>query len=214
METPSAASSTDEAVGRGRVPAEIGLAVLAAVLVGLGVVGAVQSDAIQVSVRVQQAVAGSLAVAASLGAAGAARRSQRLTGWLLGLGLVLALVFSTLDEAPPVAAPPLLVALVLVLKPMMARGEESGAAASTGRVAVSVVSMALMLPIGLFYLAAGLIVPAYAASVAHVLYLVLLAWTTWHALRPSFWAAAGPVLAVMLWIGGAWAADYFFDWTA
>lgn len=214
MDTPATLSSTDAGVGRGRVAAQAGLAVLGAALLGVGIVSTAQNDAILVSVRVQQTVVGCVAVAAALAAAGVARHSQRWTAWLLGLGLLLALLFSWFDESPPVAAVPLLVALVLVLKPIIAREGEPGVDFSTSHVVVSVVSVTLMLPIGLFYLAVGLVVPASAAAVANIVYLMLLGWTIWQARRRSFWAAAGPVIAVTFWFGGLLATEYLFGWTA
>ncbi len=193
MKTPATLGSTDQGVGRGRAAAQAGLAGLGAALLGVGIISTAQNDAILVSVRVQQTVVGCVAVAAVLAAAGVVRRSQRWTAWLLGLGLLLALLFSWLDESPPVAAVPMLVALALVLMPIIAREAEPGVDYATEHRVVSVVSMTLMLPIGLYYLMVGLLVPASAAAVAIILYLMLLGWTIWQARRNSFWSAAGPV---------------------
>lgn len=214
MNEPAALNLPHAAVGRGRAAAEALLALLGAALLALGIADMVQNDALLVSARVEQAVVGGVAVAAALATAAVARLSERWTAWLLGLGLLLSLGYSWLDEAPPVAALPLLVALVLVLRPISAREAEPGVDYSTSHTAVSIVSVVLMVPIGLFYAALALLVPGWAIAVGQSLYVVLLVATLWLAVRRSYWAAAGPVLAVTIWFVGLWAGETLLGWTA
>lgn len=201
-------------VRRGRAAAEAALAALAAALLVLGVVEVLLDDALRASARVGQAVVGGVAAACALAAALVTRRSERWTASLLGMGLLLALVHSWLDESPPLAALPLLIALILLLRPVLAREQEPGVDYSTSRKVVGVASVVLMLPLGLLYAGLGLLAPAAAATLGHLVFLVLLGWTVWQALRRSYWASAGPVLAGAVWFVGLWAGGNYLGWTA
>ncbi len=191
------------------------LALVAAGLLAARVVSASQRDTFTTGAQMQLLVAAVLACVLSLGAFLTAARSPRWTAWFLGAALLLELVLGLMGARIPLAvAPVLLCALVLVLGPILRRESEPGVDYTRARTVVAVVSVVLMAPIGLFYAGTGLLVPEYIVPVAVLIYLLLLAGTVWLAVRRHWWAAAGPVLAVIIWFGGLWAGEVYFGWTA
>lgn len=198
-----------------RATAVVALSLLAAALLALRAASESQRDTILASVRVQYVVIAVVAAVLAAAAAWAASRSESLTAKLLGGALFLELLLSWLEvRVPLVVALPLLVALAVVLVPMLRREGEPGVDYSQGRTTVAVTSVALMVPIGLFYFSVGMLVPEYAVPVAWLIWIVLFLGTLWLAVRRSWWAAAGPTLAVMIWVGGLLAGEVFLGWTA
>lgn len=199
-----------------RAAAESVLAVLAAALLVVAAVVEAQRETIRVDIRVWELVLAGVGAALAIGAAAAARHSARLTGWLLGGALHLALIFSVMANFVRSfgIVVLLLAALSLVLAPILRREGEPGVDYSRGHTAVGVVAVTLMLLIGPFYFGIGLLAPEELVPVAMVAYLLMLVGTAWLAIRQSWWAAAGPVLAVSLWYGVLSVGEYFFGWTA
>lgn len=205
---------TDATADRARIAVEAGLAVLGAVLIGLGIASVVPNDAIRMSYRVWQAAAGSLAIACTLAAVVLASRSERWTARLLGLGLLAALVYSWVDGGPPLAALPILLAFLISLRPILARQAEPGVDFTRSRTVVAFGSLVLMVPIWMFYAGLGLLAPGWAVVVGQALFLVIAVGTVWLAARRTYLTVAGPAVAVACWFGGLWAGEYFLGWTA
>lgn len=198
-----------------RVAAEVGLALLATLLLVLRVVSLAQRDTILVNVRIQLGVLAVIAVVLAAGAAVAAPRSERWTAWFLGGALLLELLLGLLGvRVPLIVAPPLLAALALVLVPILRREGQPGVDYSRGHTVVAVVSVTLMVPIGFFTLLLAALVPAYAVLVGLSVFGGLAVLTHVLADRRTWWVAAGPVLAITFLIGGLWVGDYFLGWTA
>ncbi len=215
MGTTTSRTALDTGTPGRRVAAVRGLALLAAVMLLLRLGSAARRDTLLDSVRVEL---GTLAAVGALLAAAAvvtAARSERWTAWLLGGALLLELLLSWMEALVPlVVVPPLVAALVLVLGPVLRREHEPGVDYSRARGVVAVVSVALMAPIALFYTVLGLLVPEWAVPLGWAIYLGLLLVTIRLALRRSWWAAAGPVLALTTWFVGLTVGEQVLGWTA
>jgi hypothetical protein len=84
---------------------------------------------------------------------------------------------------------------------------------ATVRNVLTVVALVLMVPVGLAYLATGLVASGADLLGAYALFAVLLAATVWLAVRRSWWVVAMPFVsagffALMLRLGGR-----FLDWS-
>lgn len=191
------------------------LALLAAVLLAGRVVSASQRDTYTPVAQMQLLVVAVMACVLSFGAVLTATRSPRWTAWFLGGALLLELVLGGMGARIPFAVAPVLIcALVLVLGPILRRESEPDVDYTRARTVVAVVSVALMAPIGLFYVGIGALVPAYVVPFAMLIYLLLLAGTIRLAAQRRWWAAVGPVAAVIIWSVGLWASEVFLGWTA
>ena len=89
-----------------------------------------------------------------------------------------------------------------------------GAPSGAGRVVVAVVALLLMVPIGFFYLSSGLVVPGPWLFLLWALWLALAVLAVWLARRRSWWVAAVPVGAALLWWAFLSAGEAVFGWTA
>lgn len=198
-----------------RASAEILLALIAAAFLAFAAIAVTQRGTDGSSIRIFLVLLAGSAAALAVGAAAAAHHSEKRTGWLLGgaalLGLPPSLVWPHWPDIAAVAA--LLAALVLVLVPILQREKEAGVDHGHGHMAVGVVSVSLLQPIGLFYIALGLLLPPYAFPILMLAYVVLFVGTLWLALRWSWWAATGPVAAVSVWLVVLWVTEYLFPWT-
>ena len=79
---------------------------------------------------------------------------------------------------------------------------------------MAVLALVLMLPIGFFYLTSGLVVPGPWLFVLWALYLALVVLAVRLTRRRSWWVAAVPVGAALLWWGFLTAGEALFGWTA
>lgn len=85
---------------------------------------------------------------------------------------------------------------------------------SPGRVLLAVLGLALLLPVGLFYLASGLVVPLPWLVVLWAVYLVAVAATVVLVRRHSWWAPAPAVLAAGVWWLTVTLGERLGGWTA
>lgn len=199
----------------GRRAAVTGLALLSGGLLVLRFLSAAQRDTVLFRVQVELMAVALLGAALALAAAVTVARSERWTAWLLGAALLMELVLSLMEALVPlVVVPPLVGALGLVLVPILRREGELGVDYSRARAVVAGVSLVLMVLMALPYQALVVLVSEEVMVAGQVSYLVLLAGTVWLVIRRSWWAAAGPVLAVALWFGGLSAGEHFLGWTA
>lgn len=85
---------------------------------------------------------------------------------------------------------------------------------SPGRVLVAVLGLALLLPVGLFYLASGLVVPLPWLVVLWLVFVTLVAANVVLVRRHSWWAPLPAVAGAAVWWLTVTLGERFGGWTA
>lgn len=207
---------------------QIGMALLAAVVLGFRTVRTANGQAVPDTDTASHILGAALTASAGAGAVAAAvlllagRRRPAAAALALTLGLEL-FVLDVL-AAPPrlVTALPLSLALALFLATRPSRagvdnspaeaGDPLGAPPRPLHTAASVVALLLMLPVGLQYLLSGLVVPSPDLFGMYALFGILLAAAAVLARRRSWWVVAVPPIAAALWFLLISLGSHYLGW--
>ncbi len=207
--------------GRGWVLAQVLLALLAAAILAFRAVRtAIDGPAVGTVWVVAGVGLASVAALMALGAAVVARRPGRWSAGLLAGALGWELVVLGAVAAPPrlIAALPLVLALALAVLPGRPADSprtrsDPGTPRGAPRLVAAVLALGLMVPVGFFHLASGLVVPVPWLLGVYVLFGVEAFVAVRLASRRSWWVLACPAVAAALLFAVVWAGETYLGWT-
>lgn len=99
------------------------------------------------------------------------------------------------------------------MTPASADGVSLSRGRSVAPLALTVVALGLMMPVGFAYLSTGLVASGADLLGAYALFVVLLTATVWLAVRRSWWVVAMPFVSAGFFVLMLWLGERFLDWS-